>query len=706
MEYFEATNFSNQNTTNKEQPLFESDESESEFDAFEHHLSQYDHKDEELFSDEDEPMEHDGDRSATEDDNQISLATSFCKNVQEQNEDFLDAKFNGDQLLDPFSEDKFIKCKYSEDFYVEQCTPRNGRQLFSESEEPGELFNSEQCLGTEPDKQLEERSSEDERVIEKRKRHFLEFISTTRKVCTPSVCGMMQSPDERSPSTHQHHTLIDPNQLATEANEEILFEDDEHELITSTQKDNQSNVHGPLGDRFNWSIDQLATLNPVDISINERRYRRFKEFESDQFTQEKLSKENELFFSQGTIAPSPSRRVFKNIGLGDQSMHEESMRTGSMYEKSSMLSGSKRTGNEKVEGKDSGNYSGEDQRQTMTNMRTAGQQYDEFEFSFMRQPSSKRISNIEFDGDFKMEQQRTTQTPNLRRDSDARKTFSFHLPSDRPAANEWTHLDFKPASSNVLHQTSTPCTLFKLKEFDQFGQPEKAGCRPGEDAGQRSATSSKMPLQERANSVKQKRRLFHHLSSQNDGGRQDSDVTEGMLSIRLSSSACRSNTGSSAIHSNCSNSEVNISNNSFNHSSSHCSSQQAGDEGICESSKEVTFGSSNESSLMSVCDNNSLTPKLRRSRSIAKSFAERLDELELFNDENKSINTNHPEHQSSTRYMHNLTDSNCFMKNFNNFNVHLNNSDSGCYLSNASNGSSDSGGSAVDASGRKRVLFN
>lgn len=700
MEYSSNFNFNHPNASNKEQPLFESDESESEFDAFEHHLSQYEHRERELFSDEDEQMEHDGDRSATDDDdddedhNQISLATSFCKNVQEQNEDFLDGKFNGDQLLEPFSEDKFIKCKYSEDFYVEQQAAVGRPTMFSEPEDAtGELFNSDQCLGTEPDKLLEERSSEDERVIESRKRHFLEFISTIPKVCTPSVCGMMQS----SSGDRQQHTLTDhqPNQLN---DEEILFEDDEHALVTSTQKDpHQSNgLHGPLGDRFNWSIDQMATLNPVEISINERRYRRFKEFESDQLTQEKLSRENELFFSQGTIAPSPSRRVFKNIGLGEQSMHE------------------------KADGKDSGNYSADErqQRETMTNLRTADDQRhyeDEEEFSFMRHASGKRISNIEFDGDFELDDRRSTNTPDLRPDGNGRKTMfsSFQLPSDRPAASEWTQLDFKPDRSNVLHQTSTPCTLFKLKEFNQ----------PDERRQSATTTSGKMPLQERANSVKQKRRLFHHHLSQNEAGHQpDSDVTEGMLSIGTSLSARRSNAGSSAIHSNSADSEVNISNNSSDHSCSNCSSLlPANDEGICQSSREVTFGSSNESSMMSVCDNNSLTPKLRRSRSIAKSFAERLNELELFNDENKSNNTNlNPEQQNNSRWMHNLTDSNCFM--IKNLNVHLNNSDSGCYMSSgsASNGSASNGfasngfasngsasnGSAVDASGRRRLLFN
>lgn len=703
MEYFEEFNFNNPNTTNKEQLLFESDE--SEFDAFEHHLSQYEHKDEELFSDDEELMEHDGHRTdRSEDDNQISLATSFCKNTQTLNDNFLDGvQFNGDQLLDPFSEDKFIKCKYSEDFFVEP-TAASGRPLFSESE--SELFNSEQCLN---DKQhAEERSSEDERVIENRRRHYLEFISTIPKVCTPSVCGLMRSAGE-SPSNEQtlnEQPLNDQRVMnrLSEANEEILFEDDEHELVTSTQKDPASQ----LADRFNWSIDQMATLNPVDISINERRYRRFKDFESDQHTQRMLSKENEAFFSQGTIAPSPTRRVFKNIGLGDKSMHdveersltnEKSLMGERSVRKDESMRGKRPTG-EKETGKDSGNYSGEEQRETMTNVRKPTG--DQFEFSFMRHhPCNKRISNIEFDCDFDPEEH-VAETPNLC-DDDEQKSFSFHLP-ERPSewANLDANLDFKPASSKVLQQTSTPCaSLFKLKEFGnqvdgRFGAP--AGGRLDE---QQSAI---MPLQERTNSVKQKRRLFHHLSPQ--ANQQDSDVTEGMSSIR-STGGHRSNAASSTIDT-CSNSGFSVANLSNNSSSrEHCLA--GSDEGICESSKEVTFGSSNESSLMSVCNNNSLTPKLRKSRdsrSITKSFAERLDELDLFNDENKNLSNASnaaADHQNSTsRWMHNLTDSNCFMiKNFNNFNVHLNNSDSGCYMSNASNGSSGS-----DAPVRRRVLFS
>lgn len=164
--------------------------------------------------------------------------------MQEQNEDFLDGKFNDDQL-NSFSENKFIKCKSSVDFYIEQCVSSN-LHLFSEPEKPAvELFINDHCLGTESDKQLVERSSEDEPVIESRKRHFLEFMYTIPKVCTSSACGIMQSSGERSPSSshRQQNILINLNQL-TEVNEEILFEEDEHELVMFTQKDYQSNgVH-------------------------------------------------------------------------------------------------------------------------------------------------------------------------------------------------------------------------------------------------------------------------------------------------------------------------------------------------------------------------------------------------------------------------------------------------------------------------------
>lgn len=162
---------------------------------------------------------------------QSSRAANPTNHVQEQNEDFLDARFNDDQL-DSFSENKFIKRKSSVDFYVEQCVSSN-LHLFSEPDKPAvELFINDQCLGTESDKQLVERSSEDERVIESRKRHFIEFIHTIPKVCTPSACGIMQSSGERSPSSshREQNILIDLNQL-TEV---------------------QSNaVHDPLSNRFN-----------------------------------------------------------------------------------------------------------------------------------------------------------------------------------------------------------------------------------------------------------------------------------------------------------------------------------------------------------------------------------------------------------------------------------------------------------------------
>ena len=652
MEYLNEHDFKNNQFNDT--ILFESDNESDEFDEFEHHISQYENLKEEEEELNDSLMEHDGNReeAANEEEDsahQISLATSFCKNTQEQSENFLEDKFSGDQLLDEFSEDKFIKCKFSEDFFYErQCLNANNKQqLINESE--GDQCQSE-CF-TEQERPLEERSSEDERIVARRKRHFLDFILTLPKVCTPSVCGTMSQQlisDNTIQSNFKEAEEIEHHLgRLTEANEEILFgdEDEEREFnLTSTQKEQLNDYEEH---KFDWSIDQLATLKPVDISFNERRFLRYKDFELDQLTQEKLCKENEIFFSQETIAPSPTKRNFQDIGQNDSKIMEDS---------ESMIDDEKKFC-KKVNDKDSGNCTDEDNH--LEAVVTRDQQLDEFEMSFIEH-SSNRLSNIEFDFEFKMNRQQIDDTP-----MNQRKSFILPLNS------------FKP---NSMLQTSTPCTsLFKLKEFNKaYHQANYSTSNQTQELNsdeidftqppKQSETNLKLPLQERS-SIKQKKRLFYNLSSSND---------------------------KSSLSSSCASSLNLITN--LNASKALQANE---DEGICESSKEVTFGSSNESSLMSVCDNNSLTPKPKKTRnSVVKSFAKRLDEIELINDENRSnsLNANSSNStadcQNSTSKWHNLTDSNCFMiKNFNNFN--FNNSDSGCYA----NGSN----SLVDS--KRKILF-
>jgi len=609
--------------SNEQEELFVSDE--SEFDEFEHHLSKYENNhDEELFSHEEELFNNEDelfhDESMMEQDDvsqhQISLATSFCRNTQEPNEDFLEDKFDGDlELVDNFSEDKFIRCKYSEDFYYEQCAQLKQQQAISESE-------SDRL--SDLDKHTEERSSEDERVVENRRRHFLEFISTIPKVCTPSVCGTISqrldlSSRDQVDGSDRHLELG----RLTETNEESLFEDDENEL---------TNV------KFDWSIDQLATLKPVDISFNERRFLRFKDFESDQLTQEKLTKENDMFFSQETIAPSPHKRVsFKNF---NQELSESTNRFQT-------------TKCDEDEGKDSGNYSEEQVSADSTvDSRMKSRQLDDFEQSFHAH-SNRRLSTIEFDTEFKHQTNTPLRKPSL---NALRQT-------------EWNNLDFKP---NCNLQTSTPCTsLFRFdqqlnqhNQLDHFNEDQEQFNQRREENFIRKPKQMKLPLAERS-VIKKKKRLFHNLSSSNEI--TSSSISSSDLNSANSSTTTANTTATDRQSSRTNNEE---------------------DEGL--------------SSM--ACDNSQVTPRLKRTRSIVKSFAERLDEIELFaNDENNSNKTNSPDTRSKnlsdTSKWHNLTDSNCFVmcKNFNNL---LNNSDSGCYLS--SNGSSNSG---LDVA-KRRVLFN
>lgn len=681
------------NQYKRDQNSLESDnESESEFDAFEHHLSQYEHNKELFNNDEDEMMDCGSsiDKEDFLDEHHISLATSFCKNTQEQNEDFLEDKFNGDLLLENFSEDKFIRCKYSEDFCFEQQRQFefNKQQNYESDEE--QRYNHD---ANEHDK-YSEKSSEDD--LAARKRHFLDFVCTIPKICTPSVCGTIQPSNQLTDSFRLDLNSPDnDNNLGklTEANEEALFEDDESELNLSNHFNkynsfsnftikNKVEENGEDNDyeqhKFDWSIDQLATLKPVNISINERKFLRFKDFEQDQLTQEKLSKENELFFSQETIAPSPTKHA-STSSFFRQSDHKKQIdfsSIGKQFDRNSLQIKL----DDKVDNKDSGNYfnSESDKEKSIRN-----KELNEFDLSFIEHSASNRLSNIEFDYDL-----------NNKMNTPSRRS-SPKINHQIKTVEQWTNLDY-----NKIHQTSTPCTSLFRPKSNKEANEDYLNERKSE-VGTKQASNS-LPLQERTDSLKQKKRLFHNLVLDN--------FSTNNANQTFTCPSLLNNENKSLI-----NESKSVTSSSRTDFTSITVDFNSNDEGICESSREVTFGStdlnssatgndfcsnvSNES--QSACNNCSLTPtfKKRRSSSIVKSFAERLNEIDLFNDENNDVNNstnNMNKYSNDQNKCHNLTDSNCFViKNFNNL---LNNSDSGCYLSNSN---SNSGFSL-----KKRVLFN
>lgn len=251
---------------------------EDEDDPFERHirysLEQPDDE-KELFasdSEPDKPMDTDGLDTESELEpehdvhtNFLSLASSFCRYKEQRiaSDMFLDDKFDGDRFLDEhFSEDKFGPDKLSECGMFERHFRSDAATI--------DRTALDHVLMDEPDA----RSSEDERVVRERRCNYLQFLCSLPKTCSPSICGTL------SQSSVGAKSISLPTHSATASAND--------------------------GTTFDWSIDQLATLRPVDITYNERTHLRFNQFDEEHNTQEKLSKASQEFFSQERIVRSPT----------------------------------------------------------------------------------------------------------------------------------------------------------------------------------------------------------------------------------------------------------------------------------------------------------------------------------------------------------------------------------------------------------------
>uniref|UniRef100_T1K4S1 Uncharacterized protein n=1 Tax=Tetranychus urticae TaxID=32264 RepID=T1K4S1_TETUR len=100
---------------------------------------------------------------------------------------------------------------------------------------------------------------------EARKAAFKEFIKSIPRTCSPTICGTVGCP---SPG------------------------------ISRVDADCSEEWHTQ---EFNWSIDQIAILNPCDISLDEQF-----NGELTNLLDSSLERENEQFFEQLEILPSPA----------------------------------------------------------------------------------------------------------------------------------------------------------------------------------------------------------------------------------------------------------------------------------------------------------------------------------------------------------------------------------------------------------------
>jgi hypothetical protein len=107
---------------------------------------------------------------------------------------------------------------------------------------------------------------ESDNECESRQSSYVAFMSTIPRLCSPTICGTANYKTPKSKG---------------------LVENEGNSIDLS----------------FNWSIEQLALLNPCDFS-NYEDFMAFKQID-EQIVSKQLDEENEQFFSQNQIIPSP-----------------------------------------------------------------------------------------------------------------------------------------------------------------------------------------------------------------------------------------------------------------------------------------------------------------------------------------------------------------------------------------------------------------
>lgn len=110
------------------------------------------------------------------------------------------------------------------------------------------------------------------RISMSRRKNYIKFMSSLPRLCSPTICGTMNF------LTRSQRKKLQPQQ---QQNEEEVFE---------------------------WSIDQIALLDPADFSNELDEIPLFNEIDKHDLD-ELYKKENEEFFDQQIIVPSPNKQI-------------------------------------------------------------------------------------------------------------------------------------------------------------------------------------------------------------------------------------------------------------------------------------------------------------------------------------------------------------------------------------------------------------
>ena len=117
------------------------------------------------------------------------------------------------------------------------------------------------------------RISMPKRISISRRKNYIKFMSSLPRLCSPTICGTMNF------LTRSQRKKLRP------------------------QQQNENEV-------FEWSIDQIALLDPADFSNQLDEIPLFNEIDKHDLD-ELYEKENEQFFNQPIIVPSPDKPIQK-----------------------------------------------------------------------------------------------------------------------------------------------------------------------------------------------------------------------------------------------------------------------------------------------------------------------------------------------------------------------------------------------------------
>jgi hypothetical protein len=150
---------------------------------------------------------------------------------------------------------------------------------------------------------------ESDNECESRQSSYVAFMSTIPRLCSPTICGTANyKTPKRKGLVENEGNGIEGNGIENNGIEGNGIED--------------NGIEGNGIDlSFNWSIEQLALLNPCDFS-NYEDLMAFKQID-ELIVSKQLDEENQEFFSQNQIIPSPKtplKTTNQTIEMNEQSI--------------------------------------------------------------------------------------------------------------------------------------------------------------------------------------------------------------------------------------------------------------------------------------------------------------------------------------------------------------------------------------------------